>query len=51
MATLHYDTFKDGPARKKAGYALMYFQSKYVSVLSQSSQSHLPDHSSSQQSF
>ena len=32
MGTLRYNTFKDGPARKKAGYALMYYQSKYVSV-------------------
>ena len=32
MGPLRYNTFKDGPARKKAGYGLMYFQSKYVSV-------------------
>ncbi|KAI0725375.1 NAD(P)-binding protein [Fomitopsis betulina] len=33
MATLNYTTFRDGPTRKKAGYALMYFQSKYAAVV------------------
>ncbi|KZT71966.1 NAD(P)-binding protein [Daedalea quercina L-15889] len=33
LSNLRYDTFRDGPARKKAGYALMYFQSKFANVV------------------
>ena len=30
LTTLNFNTFKDGPARKKAGTEKLYFQSKYV---------------------
>ncbi|TFY57871.1 hypothetical protein EVJ58_g6757 [Rhodofomes roseus] len=32
LSTLSYDTFKEGPARRKAGYGMMYFQSKFVRI-------------------
>ncbi|KAH9913918.1 NAD(P)-binding protein [Fomitopsis serialis] len=33
LSSLHYATFKEGPARRKAGYARMYFQSKFANVV------------------
>ncbi|KAH9840260.1 uncharacterized protein C8Q71DRAFT_702658 [Rhodofomes roseus] len=33
LSTLSYDTFKEGPARRKAGYGMMYFQSKFANVV------------------
>ena len=31
LETLHYDTFRDGPARRKLGPKGLYYQSKFVS--------------------
>ena len=33
FTTLHWDTFKDGPERKKLGTQMLYAQSKFVSRL------------------
>lgn len=30
LTTLHYETFKDGPARVKLGTQMLYAQSKFV---------------------
>ncbi len=32
FTTLHWDTFKDGPARKALGSQMLYSQSKFVST-------------------